>query len=409
MRTLLSMTILIALLLACSRNITDNIQNTEAQISIELNLPDANSGYRGFAKPATITTVRVRVTAGDITEPIVKNLTLSADKKKAIGIVSVKKGNNRKFEIEGIDQNNVVQFAGSATKNIVSDQESVTITVAWIPPPVISFSVSQITNTSAVVTWSPVNIPDFARYLILLGPTAQLNPNNPDHVLLDIPNQQANSAQITNLDPGTDYYVAVLAIDTENLFNSATQAKKFTTASASEIELIYDDGSFEDGLFGPQNSALTVEFEPPSYPAFVKTIKVNLANNDIGNQLSAFILESSVLFEVVIPAMNDWVQITPDWSTVSSNGVVNQSFDVGISFLVDNGPFVLADTNSTYSGRSWYRDPTGNWFQLHETGYSYNLMIRTVVVLQTGEEVELSPRIRKKSAAELFKHPQPMK
>lgn len=386
---LIILTTVLALSLSCSKDTVGPVSTTQSSVQVQINFSNTNSGKLGFAKSATVSSARLTITGPGMTK-IEKTGTVSGN--TVTITVSVPKGNSRLFKVEGIDQNSIVQFQGSTTKNISAASESVSINVDWIPPEVLNYSFSELSPFSAKITWSQCQAPDFAKYLVLFSQDPNLDPNNAAHRLQEITTKAQTTLTITGLTPETKYYYAVLAIDTENFFNNGYQPESFTTLS-STLEISYDDDSQEDGLRGGAGTWLTVQFESPIYPVRIVGIRMNIFNNTFGNEMNAIVYdETSVIFSLLMPSTADgWVDITPDWSSVASNGVVSADFDLGLEYLVDNGPFLGADTNSTYQQRSWFRDASQTWFPLDQVGFAWNLMIRAVVEIQPGKLVELQP------------------
>ncbi|GAB4364879.1 MAG: hypothetical protein Kow0042_03790 [Calditrichia bacterium] len=376
----------------CSRDITSIDDSSVSAVQIEVTLSEANASQIGLGKPAVVNTFRVTVTGPGMAE-IVKTGTRSGN--TVVISLSVPKGNNRVFTVEGLDGNNIVQYEGSTTKNIVNNTENVSINVQRIAPPPVSLTVTQVTPVSATLSWTASTAPDFKSYLVLLALTSNLDPNNPSHVLGEITDRNQTEVDITNLTPGTPYYTAVIPIDTEDFYNTGFQVENFTTP-ASTWELSYDDGSQEGGLRGPTGSWLTVTFDAPQYPVKILSIYYYIYGNAFGNEIASLIYDNAsmdVIYATMLPATSDgWISVTPDWNSVVSDGVVNSPFDAGVEFQVDNGPFVGCDTNSTYiAGTQWYRYPDLTWARLDEVGFSWNLMIRAEVELATGGTVELVP------------------
>ena len=386
---LIIFTAVLTLLFSCSKDTVGPTKSTQSNVQVQISFNDTGSGKIGFAKPATVSTLQLTVTGPGMSK-IEKTGTVSGN--TATITVSVPKGDSRKFTVTGIDANSIVQFQGSETENIDDDTESISIDVDWIPPEVLNYSFSELTPFSAKITWSQCQANDFAKYLVLFSEDSDLDPNNAAHRLQEITTKAQTTLTVTGLTSETKYYYAVIAIDTENLFNPGYQPKSFTTLS-STLEISYDDDSQEDALRGGVGTWLTVQFEAPVYPVKIVGIRMNIFNNSFGNELNAIVYdETDVIFSLLMPATADgWVDITPDWSSVPSNGVVSADFDLGLEYLVDNGPFLGADTNSTYQQRSWFRDASQNWFPLDQVGFAWNLMIRALVEIQPGKVVELQP------------------
>ncbi len=385
--------------LSCTKDDVGTNWVGKSKIDLQVNFLDKGNKIKQkntLNKTADITRVRVTV-SGPGMDDVVENLSLNGN--TASGSVSVPKGDNRNFLIEGIDGRGIIQFEGDATKDLRNDSESVSVSVVWIPPPPINLSVDNVTSSSVDISWSRSNAQDFAYYRILLSTSSNLDAKNDK--LLDITDVNNTSGTIRELDPETEYYVAVIVVDTEGWFNTNAEVLSFTTEAAGGqvVEIAYDDNSRESGLYGPKDSWLTVNFDADQYPARIITMKIFLTNNSIGDEVGAFFLDNSdgtEIFRLKMPPTNDgWMEITPDWSQQAHNGVVENDFDMGVAYLVSKDqelpPVVAADTSSTYQGRSWFRASDGTWSNLDEIGFAWNLMIRAVVELPTGKRVTLTP------------------
>lgn len=101
------------------------------QINISLETQHASPG---LAKTQFIESARLTVSGSDITT-ITKSLTVNKNITpwRIEGEVEVKKGDNRKFEIEGLDANAGRLFYGSTTVNIDKGKMDLTIPISWDP------------------------------------------------------------------------------------------------------------------------------------------------------------------------------------------------------------------------------------------------------------------------------------
>ncbi len=391
---------LLVLGVSCSKDGVGYKDGNESAIQLQVNFSNQPSRLSGFNKPGTITRVKLEVT-GPGMDLISQNLTLSSG--KASGSVSVPKGSSRKFAISGIDGNGIVQFDGDATANINADNESVSITAAWIAPPTVTLTLGTITATDIIISWSQSNVEDFSFYRVLISTTNNLDPDL-DKVV-DITNRSQTSFTIAGLSANTTYYVAVLVVDTEMLYNGAnTQVKQFTTQASGgqTFELYYDDNSNEGRVYASAGDWLSVQFAASSYPVFLQKLKIYLIGNSNNGGLNAIVWDDvngvQILSETVPATVDGWIEITPNWAAQSHDGIMNGDFDIGIEYVLSGmsgvGPFVAADTNSVYaSGHEWYRATGGSWVPLNTAlgGKLWNLMIRAIVQTSSGKVLELAP------------------
>ena len=278
-RNLLSVfTVAIVFGLSCSEDnpVQSDFVGTDVQIII--NFETNTTQQVDLSKSATIIKVIVNV-RGPGMRSVTEELTLNSTTSAATGSIKVPKGNNRIFTVEGIDGNSITQFSGQTTQDIVKDVESVSLSVSWISPDPVTLSVSNVTTTTATLSWNTSTAPDFLFYRVLLSTSSNLI-DPIDQIGGDITNVNSTTLNIINLTPGTTYYAAVMTVDTELRFSGnlgfGTQnsiVKSFL--SAEILRLIGDDNSFESGLVGSeQNESLIVHFTSPSYP--VKIVGMDL-------------------------------------------------------------------------------------------------------------------------------------
>lgn len=209
---------------SCSKNNVSYDGNLHSKLTLQINFSDEPQ-VKNFQKVSSIQTVRVTVTGSDM-DKIVENLTLSGN--TATGKITVPQGSSRKFVVEGLDDSGIVRFVGSQTKDLNSENESLTVNVHWLVPEPVNFQITEITPTSAKVTWDISNVNDFKFYRILKSTSKPLHPNN--DAVQDINNRNIDNFVLTGLSSSTKYYVSVLVVDTENRTNlQGTPVKEFTT------------------------------------------------------------------------------------------------------------------------------------------------------------------------------------
>lgn len=260
-RRIFYLIIIVLLGLSCSeKNPIFEIEGNSL-VQLQITFEQIGSQFTPLAKIATVTKVVITVTGEDMST-VTEDLEVDLETGTATGKVKVPKGDSRTFQVDGIDGNDINQFSGSTTQDIEKDIETVEIDVHWITPDPVDFTISNVTSTTADVSWTASNSPDFSFYRILVSTSQPLDPNNDG--VLDISDLNSTNASLYNLSSNTTYYVSIIVIDTELLYDG--YVKSFTTAQIWELS--YDDDSFETGLVGiEQNQTYLVLFSAPSYPA----------------------------------------------------------------------------------------------------------------------------------------------
>ena len=239
--------LIISLMFVFSCSIINPIDNGTSDSAIQLqinfdnsvsNVTASNKLQKNLNTTSSIERVAVIVTAPDIERAIDKDLQFNAS--KATGTITVPKGNNRTFRIEGFDDENFLQFEGETTKNIKSDKENVNITVQWIAPATVAFWIEDITAYSAKIVWEASDAQDFEYYRILLGETSELIPyNESPHIVSNIYDRNENFLIVENLNPETLYFYEVLVVDRENWFKQV-DTQSFLTDQSFEVGLFQD-------------------------------------------------------------------------------------------------------------------------------------------------------------------------
>ncbi|MFQ6615162.1 MAG: fibronectin type III domain-containing protein [Fidelibacterota bacterium] len=363
----------------------------DSTVSMEILFVENGShlGSDGLGKVATITEVTVTVTGPDMST-VTEALTVDLENNRATGSVEVPKGDDRTFEVDGEDANGIVQFSGSATKNITKDTETVEIDVSWIPPDPADVTISNITSSTVNISWTATDASDFYFYRILLSTSPQLDVTD-DQLGDDIYDRDATSWTISELTDNTTYYVAVIVVDTELWFTSGLQfgtqssiVQSFTTAQS--LLLSYDDDSMEY-VVSTEGSGYGyfVFFTCPSYPCYIRGTGLYLQDtSDEDDNYRLVISTSENILDQVAPTIagEDWVWFDMDliWET-RDQGTVAEDFIAGFQYTKDNGwPKIGMDDTSPSSGRSFRYNPSAGEFETRD----YDLGIRMIVEIGGG-------------------------
>ncbi|MFQ6673587.1 MAG: fibronectin type III domain-containing protein [Fidelibacterota bacterium] len=352
--------------------------NSAVELQITFRQAASRLGDSGLGKVVTVTAVVVTVT-GPGMSAVTKALAVDLVNQTASGSVDVPKGNNRTFQVDGKDENDIVQFSGSATKDIMNDTETVGIDVSWIPPDPVDVTFSNITTSSAEVSWTASGAPDFYFYRVLLSTSPQLDVSN-DQLGDDIYDRSSTQFSLSGLSENTVYYIAVIAVDTELWYSGSlaysdqySVVEKLTTAR--EVQLGYDDNEFENALRGlNEGTRLVVLFTCPSTPCYIKTILLHLRDESGQNGNYRLVIVDSArndLFRseeaLATQPGEDWVGWDLIWND-RADGTVITDFYAGIEYARtddNNWPLVGFDESSD-SQRGYFVDTEGSWVQLGE-------------------------------------------
>jgi len=301
----------------------------------------------------TMTVSKATITiSGPKMSNIIQEFTITGD--TTILTMDVPLGEERLFLIEGMDEKNIVQLSGSKTIDITQDVSSITIKVKWLPPIPVNLYVSNITSTTAELTWDISDAPDFYMYRLLLGTKKQLQAQIDG--IKDIFNRNEKTAIITGMSPNTTYYLSVVVIDTEHKYDSENSIYEFfTTPSGNQVINIlkYDDGMpndflvwyrIQDGLLNRLTTNKAVK---------LTKVRYYIIKDFVGGSFRAKILSFNITSPTVLGAKDiqaqssGWVEV--DFS--ADNITVNGDFFVMLEYVQGNMPLLAFD--SVTNGRGW--------------------------------------------------------
>ena len=387
-------TMVIILALSCSEDNPVQSDSGSTDVQIVFNFESDDTQQAGLGKSATINRVVIAVTGPGMTR-VTEELTLNSATTRATGSIKVPKGNNRNFIVNGIDGSSIIQFRGETTKDIINDQESVSISVSWTPPDPVTLTISNVASTTATLNWSASTEPDFSFYRVLLSRSTSLK-DPADKIGNDITSVNSTSLNIINLSPGTTYYVAVMTVDTElwftGSFNFGAQnsiVKSFSTQSQI-VELSYDDNSFEGGLVVvEQNESLIVRFTSSSYP--VKIVGIDLFI--WGTQAFTIGIFDVATGNVIGGGTTNGLHAADyDWASYNLTSLdinVTRDFYAGIRYTGPQQPddfwWPALGLDESSSARRSYDFPSSGLILLDDIGLPGNLGVRVFVEVAGAE------------------------
>lgn len=187
-------------------------QNIEIILQIPYHVQD---GLKSANSIAGISRVTLTVTSGN---KILDEIDLTISGNSATGTVKISPGENIKFSAVAVDENNIIQWHGSTTVDVVDDM-TVGIELASIPPPPANLQAS-FAEGAVNLSWSQNNDPDFARY--------DLYRSQSENILGTVIHSATLFTETEfrdiNISEGTNYFYTLVVSDTE----------KFTTKSNQE-------------------------------------------------------------------------------------------------------------------------------------------------------------------------------
>lgn len=221
----------------CSQDPVSSLQSEPSSINLNITVDKTNLQKlqsNSLNKPADIARVVLTIEGPDM-ETINQQLTKSGNSYSAS--VEVPKGSNRIFLVQAYDQSNFVQYEGTTTRNIESDEENVSLTLNPQYPTPVVLSVVHITNNSVSLYWTRNEDEDFYAYMVLASETSQLDVDN--DVIQTIEDRDQTTFTATGLSPNKTYYFQVLAVDTELLYHRSN-VETITTESSQASAVIND-------------------------------------------------------------------------------------------------------------------------------------------------------------------------
>ena len=199
--------------LSCSREFP-NAVDTDSRVVFNVRIMNniqSISGMGPLLKPMVITRVSVTVQGSGMTT-ISKDLEQSGD--TFTGTLDVPKGKSRNFQISALDANNIVQYDGSAVRDIEKDRETVDISVSAIYPDPVTLEITSMSAVSISLSWGQSQADDFSFYRITRSTSSTPHDVNAD-MYIDIDSRGATTFVDSGLTPNTTYYYTVWVVDSE--------------------------------------------------------------------------------------------------------------------------------------------------------------------------------------------------
>ncbi len=381
-RLLFVITILLAALACTTDNPLSSPDTSAITLSINLprgeRIPDTGTG---LAKAMVIASVTVTVTADDM-EDIEESLDVSGE--TASGTLKVPRGEDRTFTVECRDGNDIPQYSGSTTQDILQKSETVEITTEGHYPSASTLSITSFDAASVTLSWTENTDLDFASYeLVRAGNAEDIESSSTRESIFTITSKTTTTYTDDSVSPNTTYYYAIIVWDTEGM-GMRSDADGILTPDLLEIS--YDDGTWEDYYWGnEEGDRFDMLFSSPTYPCYIRSIKLYLRDQsgfdgnyrvyimDLGlNDL--FYSEPALTDPATTGAEGGWVTWDLNWENRAA-GTVSEDFYAGIEYTGGNlWPDIFIDTNTDAYRGTFYDVSTDSWYFVYG-----NLSVRVSV------------------------------
>ncbi len=367
-----------------------------SQVSLNIVLPKAESPTgesQSLNKTVAVTEVWLYVYADDM-DDIEEILDISSDGTEASGSVEVPRGEARTFEIECYDANEILQYSGETTMDILEKTATVEITTVGHYPSASTLTITSFDAVSVALSWTGSTDADFASYeLVRAGTAEDIESSSTRESIFTITSKATTTYTDDSVSPNTTYYYAIIVWDTEGM-GMRSDAEGVLTPDLLEIS--YDDGSWEDYAWGNEvGDRFDMLFSSPTYPCYIKSIKLylrDLSGSDGNYRVYIMDLSLNDLFysEPVptVPATTgsegDWVTLDLNWENRAA-GTVSEDFYAGIEYTGGNlWPDIFIDTDTDANRGTFYDVSTGSWYFV-----SGNLSVR--VTMEIGGSLLKAP------------------
>jgi fibronectin type 3 domain-containing protein len=177
------------------------------QVILQIPLPNPD-GLKNVSSNAVVKRVTLKVTTGN--EVLVtKELTISGN--TASGTISIPPGKSRKFTAEAMDANNIIQWQGSKTIDIVDDFKVDLELTPILPSTSNLVAIEQ--GNSVSLSWTKNSDPDFDSYNLYRSPF-----DSDIGVRLFISTVNTETAYLdTTVKEGNLYFYTLVVFDSEDL------------------------------------------------------------------------------------------------------------------------------------------------------------------------------------------------
>ncbi len=189
--------------LSCSH---ENDFDQKVAVKIQIPLPEQND-LKSASSITRIINVSLTVAAGN---KILDQQDLDIVQNTAVGTVTITKGKNIKFSAEATDENNIVQWQGSTTKDILQDNFSVDIDMISIPPKAVTLE-GFAEGRVVFLNWTQNSDDDFALYAVYRS----VSENTLGTLLYSTPLVKELIYEDLKVSPNTIYYYTLVVFDTE--------------------------------------------------------------------------------------------------------------------------------------------------------------------------------------------------
>ena len=377
------------LLISCNKDTVGINDEFQSNIQIQINIEEVNPGLPKPMNLTTITTVRVTVNGPGMSE-INKNLSISGN--QATGTLTIPKGENRHFLVEGLD-NNIVLFSGETTKTLSNDKETVIINANWlstqvelnapIPSPNINLVTALITG-DGISNPMEINMP-------IVGNTAIKN--------LNIPRGDKHIEVIASTVAGEVVFDLFSGQKNVKLNQDPAQVTvPLDPITEGEQQMAWHDGSFEETRYSTvTGNILAAGFDVSGMgPVYIKSISMHLTWQGYSGDYRIVILDDFDLGlglrfrSAPLPPENDgWVNWNLNWDP-PENGRFDNIVIAGIEYASPNGwPEVGFDVTNPSESSFYYDSSQSSWFAMSDGDFGITVTVQTAV----GTTKNLKPTV----------------
>lgn len=375
------------LMISCNKDTVGIDNEFQSNIQIQVNVENPSLGLSKPAGTTTITAVRVTVNGPDMSE-IVKNLTISGN--QASGTLTIPKGVDRHFLVEGLD-NSLVLFRGETTKDLNNDKETVTINATWLSSPVeISTQVPSpnINDVSAFIGGDGLSDAIFVN-MPIVGEMAVQN--------LDLPRGDKNIQVIASVIAGGVVFDLFGGQKNVKISPDPVQISvPVNPITQYEQQLAWHDGGFETTQYSTvMGDVFAAGFDVSGMgPVYLKSIEFNLIWGGNAGDYRIVIFDDfdpaiGLKFRSApLPPENDgWIHKEIIWDP-PEKGRFDTIILAGIEYASNNGwPEIGYDTTDPSESSFYYDSSQSTWFYMSDGDFGITVIVQTA----TGQTIKLKP------------------
>lgn len=225
--------VLIGISISCEQ---ETNLDKKLNVQIKILLPEKNE-LKSATSIARIVDVSLIVTAGNETLDA-QNLEIVQN--TAVGKVTISKGKNRKFSAEASDENNIVQWQGSTTMDIESDNFQVNINMTSIPPSPVTLD-GFAEGRAVFLNWTQNSDDDFAQYAVYRSQSE----NSLGSEIYTTPLVKELVYEDLKVSSNTVYFYTLVVVDTEGFTaeSNIIEADVLIPPTPSELQGSYIGGA----------------------------------------------------------------------------------------------------------------------------------------------------------------------